>query len=86
MAVKTTINLAYLDEVWHTLRLNNRTELFHGAGLARGYGTKLRDKPEMDVRLSTVDKLHNYIEMRMTEMRQVVPDDLWDRLIVHGGE
>lgn len=80
--LRTFLNLEYIDEVWHIMRLKNQTELFKRAKLGGGYGSKLRERPRTDVRLSTVDRLAEAIAQRLEEIGAVVPDDLWNRLIV----
>lgn len=81
--MQTTVNGAYIEEVKWVIKLTEN-ELGARAGLSPGYIYRLLDSENApDVKLSTVDRLHDAIAARMVELGQNPPDDLWERLIRH---
>lgn len=84
--MQTRINREYLEEVIWTLQwssLNRLHERLRGkakAAHAHLYGTsRTRHSPT----LATVDAFYMVLVERYQELALPVPDDLWERLLVH---
>lgn len=89
MHVKTFLNKKFIREelVW-LLRWNLNQfnqHLVEKGVMAQNYLYVLTDeeRPDVDVKLSTVDAIYNAAMDRFAEIGTPAPDDLWERLVIH---
>ena len=89
MHVKTVLNKKFIREElvwllrWNLNQFNQR--LVEEGAMAQNYLFRLTDeeKPDVDVKLPTVDAIYNVAMDRFAEIGVSAPDDLWERLVIH---
>lgn len=89
MHVKTVLNKKFIREElvwmlrWNLNQFNQR--LVEEGVMAQNYlyGLTDEERPDVDVKLSTVDAIYNVAMDRFAEISVSAPDDLWERLVIH---